>query len=108
MSYQSKFADELRRKMAEDRISQATLSRLTGFNSGTISRVLSGKKPVSYETVCIIASKLNMWNHRTPCDLVKQIEYLEFKLSSEKCQCAKLTLLNIIFLISFLGVVLWK
>lgn len=108
MSYQSKFAEELRRKMAEDKISQATVSRLTGLNSGTISRVLSCKKQVCYETICIIASKLNMWRHRTPCDLVKQIEYLEIKLDTEKKQCTKLTVMNIIFLIFTFGVMLWK
>ena len=94
--------------MAEDKISQATVSRLTGLNSGTISRVLSCKKQVCYETICIIASKLNMWRHRTPCDLVKQIEYLEIKLDTEKKQCTKLTVMNIIFLIFTCGVMLWK
>lgn len=108
MSYQSKFADELRNKMAENKISQATLSRLTGFDSATISRVLSGKRPVAYETVCSIANKLNMWKHKTPGDLAKQVELLEIKLKAEKHWCLKLAWLNILFLICFLGAILWK
>lgn len=85
MSYQNKFADALRATMEKKQISQATVARLTSLNSGTISRVLSGKrKNISYETIATIAYKLNMWKGRTPDDLVKRIEELEFKLVNEQ------------------------
>lgn len=79
MSYQSKFADALRATMEKKKISQATVARLTSVNSGTISRVLSGKKKVSYETIATIAYKLDMWKGRTPDDLVKLNEELTCK-----------------------------
>lgn len=89
MSYQSKFSDCLRETMSKRSISQATVSRLTGINSGTISRIMTGRrKNISYETIATIAGKLHMWRGRTPDAMVKYIEELEFKLAKE-CEWKK-------------------
>lgn len=81
MSYQRKFAEEVRLVMSRLHISQATLARLTNLNAGTISRVLSGNRKVSYDTVAKIAEKLDMWKGLTPYQLSNKIEELQVKLN---------------------------
>ena len=108
MSYQSKFADELRAFMAEKEISQATVARLTGLNSGTISRVLSGKTKVSYDTVIKIAKKLEMWRGLTPTELNESLEEFTFRLSYEKEKNHKLHyLMRFILIVICSGVLIW-
>lgn len=104
MSYQSKFSDCLKETMSKRAISQATVSRLTGLDNSTISRVFSGKrKNIAYETIATIAEKLHMWRGRTPDDLVKYVEELEFKLAKEKDSKRSLVVYNLILWIVVIG-----
>lgn len=107
MSYQNKFADALRATMEKKQISQATVARLTSLDNGTISRVLSGKrKNISYETIATIAYKLNMWKGRTPDDLVKRVEELEFKLANEQNRADSAVRFLRFFIVLSLGLML--
>lgn len=84
MSYQSEFADELRATMAKKQISQATVSRLTSLNNGTISRILSGKRKVSYDTIAKVAERLDMWKCLTPYELANKVDKLQTKLKYQR------------------------
>ena len=78
--YQEKFATALRKKMTEQHISQAQVSRLTGIDNSIISRVMTGRrKHISYETISTIANKLSMWLGKTPDELARTVLYLEKK-----------------------------
>ena len=108
MSYQRKFADELRTTMAKMNISQATLARLTSLNAGTVSRVLSGNKKVSYDTVAKIAEKLDMWKGLTPCQLSNKIEELQVKLNYVNNENHKLeSILASCIILIIAGVLAW-
>lgn len=101
MSYQSRFANELRFVMAKKQISQATVSRLTSLNNGTISRLLTGKRKVSYDTVSKIAEKLDMWKGLTPFELANKVEELQDKLNF--IYKLNLIIFTILMIISIIG-----
>lgn len=108
MSYQRKFAEEVRLVMSRLHISQATLARLTNLNAGTISRVISGNKKVSYDTVAKIAEKLDMWKGLTPYQLSNKIEELQAKLNYVNNENHKLeSILTSCIILIISGVLAW-
>ena len=102
MTYQAKFAQSLRDKMAKEHLSQAQVSRLTGIDS-IVSRVLTGRrKHISYETIATIADKLSMWLKNTPDELANKVINLEKDINSKNKLIYFLELLVMIELIIIL------